>query len=172
MANVVVIVGSPSEPSRTAFVLRHLADRLRREGHTVTDVVVRDLPAGELVEGRVEHPAVTRAVAAVESADGVVVATPIYKASFSGVLKVFLDVLPQRAFRGKPVQAIGTAGSAAHLLAIDYALGPVLAALGAEVVLPAYVDVTDPSARTELSAQTSAKLDELAQRLARCLRTP
>ena len=59
------------------------------------------------------------------------VATPVYQAAYSGLLKVFLDLLPQFAFRGKAVLPIVTGGSPAHVLAVDYALRPVLANLGA-----------------------------------------
>ena len=64
-------------------------------------------------------------------ADAIVVATPVYQAAYSGLLKVFLDLLPQFAFRGKAVLPIVTGGSPAHVLAVDYALRPVLANLGA-----------------------------------------
>ena len=56
----------------------------------------------------------------------VIVATPIYKAAYSGLLKVFLDLLPAEALRGKTVLPLASGGSVAHLLALDYALKPVL----------------------------------------------
>jgi FMN reductase len=61
----------------------------------------------------------------------VVVATPVYKAAYSGLLKVFLDVLPQTALKGKLVLPLATGGSPHHMLALDYALRPVLQSLGA-----------------------------------------
>ena len=60
-----------------------------------------------------------------------VVSTPVYKAAYSGVLKVFLDLLPQFGLAGKVVLPLVTGGTASHVLAIDYALRPVLLALGA-----------------------------------------
>jgi hypothetical protein len=82
-----------------------------------------------------DDPAIRRAREQVAAARLVVIATPIYKASYSGLLKTFLDLLPQDALRGKTVLALGTGGSVAHLLALDYALKPVLAALGARHIL-------------------------------------
>ncbi|WP_204272820.1 NAD(P)H-dependent oxidoreductase, partial [Escherichia coli] len=79
----------------------------------------------------VREPAIAAAVLAVEQADLVVVSTPIYKAAYSGLLKVFLDLLPPDALRGKLVLPLATGGSPAHVLALDYALKPVLSALGA-----------------------------------------
>lgn len=70
-----------------------------------------------------------------KSADGLIVATPIYKASFSGALKTLLDLLPERALDGKVVLPLATGGTVAHLLAVDYALKPVLNALKAQEIL-------------------------------------
>jgi GNAT superfamily N-acetyltransferase len=61
----------------------------------------------------------------------VVVTTPVYKAAYCGLLKVFLDLLPQYALRGKQVLPLATGGVLAHALAVDYALRPVLTSLGA-----------------------------------------
>ena len=169
MATIVTIVGSPSERSRTALVVDYFAERLRHEGHSATSIVVRELPAQELVYGRVTHPAVASAIAEVERADGIVVGTPVYKASFSGVLKLFLDALPRLVLRGKPVQPLATAGTMAHVLAVEYALRPVLVALGAGHVEPPYVDVADPSAGLDLATATTEKLDQAARRFTRWL---
>jgi len=170
MATIVTVVGSPSEQSRTVLVTDHFADHLRGEGHGVSHVIVRDLPAEELVRGRADHAAVAHAIGLIESAAGVVVATPVYKASFSGVLKIFLDVLPRLALSGKVVQPLATAASAAHVPTVEAALRTVLGALGAERIQPAYVDVASASMASELSANTRASLDETARGFARCLR--
>ncbi len=60
----------------------------------------------------------------VENAHGVIIATPIYKASYSGMLKCFLDILPQFALAGKAILPIGTGGSVAHVLALEGAASP------------------------------------------------
>ena len=54
------------------------------------------------------------------------VATPVYKAAYSGLLKVLLDLLPQTALKEKTVLPLATGGSPHHMLALDYALRPVL----------------------------------------------
>lgn len=71
-------------------------------------------------------------------ADGIVIGTPIYKAAYSGLLKLLLDLLPQDAFAGKTVLPIATGGSLAHVLAVDYALRPVLSSMGAVHVVPGW----------------------------------
>lgn len=134
MSSVLVLSGSPSRVSRTTALARHLVDELVLEGHEVRLVDLRTLPADALLAADTSHPAIRDVVEAVIAADGVVVATPIYKAAYSGLLKVFLDLLPQRALQGKAVLPLATGGTIAHVLAIDYALRPVLVSLGAQHV--------------------------------------
>ena len=126
---------------------------------------MRDLPAVELLPGKSSHAAIRRAVEEIEAADGLIVATPIYKASYTGILKAPLDVLRQAGFAGKTVLPLATGGTLAHLLAVDYAPRPVLTALGARHVAPgaflldsAFVD--DPAApRYTLAAGAELRLD-------------
>jgi FMN reductase len=70
----------------------------------------------------------------VEEAAILVVSTPIYRATYSGLLKVFFDLLPQDALVGKVAIPIATGGGPAHLLAVDHGLRPLLASVGALVV--------------------------------------
>lgn len=132
---VLAIAGSPREDSRSRRLLDFAARELDVRGITVQGINVRDLPAADLLHARLDSPALREAAALVERAAGILVATPVYQAAYSGILKAFLDVLPQHALRGKVVLPIVTGGSAAHMLALDYGLKPVLAALGAHHVL-------------------------------------
>jgi FMN reductase len=140
--NVVLLSGSPSSPSRSQVLLSLLQARLDVTDARCQWVVLRDLPAQALLHADLSNVALQSALARVQEADLVVVATPIYKAAYSGLLKAFLDLLPQDGLRGKAVLALATGGSIAHLLAIDYALKPVLNALGARHIADA-VYVTD-----------------------------
>jgi FMN reductase len=138
MATVLSVSGSPSATSRTSGLLRHLDARLAARGHEVVHLDVRSLPAGPLLAAEVDHPAIASAAAMFDRADGIVIGTPIYKASYSGLLKSLLDLLPQHALHGKAVLPLATGGTTAHLLAIDYALRPVLAAMGAAHIAPGW----------------------------------
>ncbi|MET7293003.1 NADPH-dependent FMN reductase [Streptomyces griseoloalbus] len=131
MAAILSVSGSPSATSRTARLLRHLDERLRQQGHEVTPLDVRTLPAEALLGADFRHPAITSATALFERADAVVIGTPVYKAAYSGLLKSLLDLLPQYALLGKTVLPLATGGTTAHVLAIDYALRPVLSSMGA-----------------------------------------
>jgi FMN reductase len=134
---IVSLSGSPSAVSRSAALLRWCEAQLAGESHAVHSISLRDLPATELLQAQLEHPVLQAALQRVAEADAVLLATPIYKAAYSGLLKVFLDLLPQDGLRGKQVLPLATGGSLAHLLALDYGLRPVLHALGARQVLEA-----------------------------------
>lgn len=138
MSSILSISASPQPVSSTYSLVTHVNRRLIAAGHTVRTLPVRTLPATPLLVGDVTHPALIDAIAAVRDADALVVATPVYQSSYSGLLKVFLDLLPQFALRGKTVLPLATGGSPAHVLAVDYALRPLLSSLGAAHVTPGW----------------------------------
>ncbi|HEX3695486.1 MAG TPA: NADPH-dependent FMN reductase [Polyangia bacterium] len=135
MPRIVTITGSPSAGSRTLALTNQVADTLAGQGFDVQRINVRELPAEDLLHAHVDAPAIKDALALVESAQGVVVSTPVYKAAYSGVLKAFLDLLPQFGLTGKVVLPLLTGGTLAHVLTLDYALRPVLMSLGAQHVV-------------------------------------
>jgi FMN reductase len=134
--SVLLIAGSPSERSRTAALLEAAGQRLEARGVQVDRLRVRDLSPQALLLADFGHPSISQATGQVARADVVIVATPVYKAAYSGVLKVFLDLLPQDGFKNKVVLPLATGGSPHHMLALDYSLRPVLQALGAKHILP------------------------------------
>src|SRR5687768_4959197 len=120
--HIVSISGSPQQPSRSAWLLEAAEHRLAGHLRTVHRIVLRELPAEDLLLGNAAAPAIADAIAQLARADVVVVATPIYKAAYSGLLKVFLDLLPQDALRNKTVLPLACGGSAGHLLALEFTL--------------------------------------------------
>jgi FMN reductase len=163
MANILAIAGSPSHPSRTYALVEYATQTLQQEGFHTDIISVRDLPAEDLVFGRYDSPVLEQPKALLEKADGVIIATPIYKAAYTGVLKAFLDLLPQKALSGKVVLPLATGGTIAHLLAVEYALKPVLSELGARHLLGTVYAVDKQIQR---QADGSLQLDEeIEQRL-------
>jgi len=132
---VVSLGGSPSARSRSGVLLERSRQWLQERGIEVVTFQVREFPAEDLLHARFESPQVRHFNELVAQADGLVVATPVYKASFAGALKTLLDLLPERALEHKVVLPIATGGSIAHMLAVDYALKPVLSALKAQETL-------------------------------------
>ena len=169
VSTVLSLLGSPSIRSRSAALLGELERRLA-EGpggpRAVARLALRELPADALLRGDASERGIAAAVGAVAEAQLLLVATPIYKAAYSGLLKAFLDLLPQDALRGKTVVPLATGGSMAHLLALDYALKPVLAALGARDIRDA-VYASDAQLPSEAGgpvpvAGLRERLDEVA----------
>ena len=160
---VITISGSPCAPSRCTALLAHVAALLHKSGVNTQALVVRDLPAEDILHGRSGSDAIKSAGELIETAQGIVIATPIYKGASSGVLKAFLDLLSQNALDGKVVLPIAVGGSSAHMLAVDYSLKPVLAALGATHVLGT-VYAIDQQIRVTTGAQIDLDAD-IASRL-------
>ena len=132
---ILLLAGSPSAPSRSTRLLHHVGDKLAHLGHRYARLDVRDLPGQAILRADWNDPDIKAALATVEEASAVVVATPVYKAAYSGILKAFLDLLPQFGLTNKLVLPLATGGSQSHMLALDYALRPVLHALDARHVL-------------------------------------
>ena len=133
MPTAVAISGSPSRQSKSRRLLVHAVERLAGQGLETRIVDLCELPADDLL-GRTRTAAIDQALASVAAAPLLIVATPVYRASYSGLLKCFFDLLPLNALAGKVAIPIATGGSPAHSLVIDYALRPLLASVGARVV--------------------------------------
>jgi len=169
--SVLLIAGSPSAPSRSAVLLDAVAARLAQRDVRVGRIAIRELAAHALLLGEASHPEIHHASEQVRRADAIVIATPVYKAAYSGVLKLFLDLLPQSALRGKTVLPLATGGSPHHMLALDYALRPVLQSLAARHILPG-VYATDgqvtlqPEGAYQLQSELAQRLDDAVDTLA------
>ena len=171
---VLIVNGSPSSPSRTGALCEHLAVELAGLGVSARHLVLRDLPAEPLVRGQAAAPGIKEAVSLVAESPALALVTPIYKAAYSGLMKLFLDVLPQFALTDKVVLPLATAGSPAHVLALDYALRPVLASLGVRhaaagfVVLERQLELSPTGAR--LDPATAEKLQPVLEAFVDSLR--
>jgi FMN reductase len=168
--SVLLVGGSPSERSRSAALLDSVNQRLQLRGVYVERLQIRDLSPQALLLADTAHRSIARAIDQVQRATAIVVATPVYKAAYSGVLKVFLDLLPQTALKAKLVLPLATGGSPHHMLALDYALRPVLQSLSARHILPgvyatdAQVAVT-PEGAYNVGPEIAARLDEAVDTL-------
>ncbi|KQW93325.1 NADPH-dependent FMN reductase [Massilia sp. Root418] len=173
--SILLLGGSPSLPSSSSRLLLHIGDRLAVHGHQLQRLHVRDLPAQALLHADIDDAGIRRAIDAVASAQAIVIATPVYKASYSGVLKAFLDLLPQDGLAGKLVLPLATGGTQSHMLALDYALRPVLHALAAKQVLTSifatsqqlvWQDDDGLTLAPPIAARVTAGVDELVTALA------
>jgi FMN reductase len=136
---LVVVSAGLSVPSST----RLLGDRLaaatvgRASGEVDLRVVeLRDL-AVEIAHNFTNGfpgRALSAAIDDVTSADGLIVVTPVFSASYSGLFKSFFDVLDKDALAGRPVLIAATGGTGRHSLVLEHALRPLFAYLRAVVV--------------------------------------
>lgn len=124
---LVVVSGGTSNPSSTRLVAdrvadsatRVLADRGRRASIETIDLRSLSTEIGTAMVSQLLGPGLTRAVELLGAADGIIAATPVYKASASGLFTSFFDVLDNDLLIGKPVVLAATAGSPRHALVID-----------------------------------------------------
>ncbi|MGW7723529.1 FMN reductase [Streptomyces canus] len=134
---LVVVSAGLSVPSSTRLLGDRLAAAVGRAAEVDVQVVeLRDL-AVEIAQNFTNGfpgRALAAAQEAVAGADGLIVVTPVFSASYSGLFKSFFDVLEPEALEGKPVLIAATGGSARHSLVLEHALRPLFAYLKAVVV--------------------------------------
>jgi FMN reductase len=132
MSRIVVVSGNPRAGSRTFVLAIAVGEALAEKtgGFPPTVIEVGELGAGLLTPG---DEATAAAVAALREAELLVVATPTYKGSYTGVLKVLLDQLPAQALAGKTAVPVVTAGVAPQAAAAEALLRQLLTELGADV---------------------------------------
>lgn len=137
MPRLLAVVGAVTPPGRLDAAVRFAADC----AGALPDVsaIVLSLGAhrisfadGRPLEGYADDTA--RVVGAVEAADAVLLASPVYRASFTGALKNLLDLTPLSALRAKPVGIVAMGATSHHYLGVDWQLRAVLAWFGALVV--------------------------------------
>lgn len=129
---IVTVAGNPRPASRTHRLARTLGGEIARVlgAESPIDVDLAELGPAVLDPG---DAVVDAAVAAVLSADVIVLASPTYKATYSGLLKAFLDRFDTGALAGAAAVPILLGGAANHWLAIDVHFAPLLFELGARV---------------------------------------
>lgn len=151
MKRIVVITAGLSVPSSTRLLADLLSDAVERSieargaevevetielrplAHALADHLLTGFPSGDLAA------AIDRA----HHADGLVVVTPVFAASYSGLFKTFFDVLDKDALDGKAVLIAATAGTARHSLVLEHALRPLFSYLHAVVVPTGVFAATD-----------------------------
>jgi len=139
--SAVGISGSPGTRSKSRTLLERALVALSDRGATATLIDLATLPADALLARR-RADEIDSALGSVGQATIIVASTPVYRATYSGLLKVFFDLLPLNGLVGKTAIAIATGGSSAHQLVIDHGLRPLFASVGA-VTTPTGVYGTD-----------------------------
>jgi FMN reductase len=171
-----VVSGGLNEPSSTRLLADRLATAAGRalaELEVEVEVDIIDLRdhahdlTNMLLTG-FAGPDLATAIDQVVKADGLIAATPIFSASYSGLFKTFFDVLEPDALAGKPVLIAATAGTARHSLALEHVVRPLFSYLHA-VVVPTTVFAAseDWGRRTDSVEALSERVERGARELAR-----
>ena len=123
--------------------------------------------AGNLLTG-FPGPGLRSAIDLVLEADGLVVVTPVFNASYSGLFKMFFDVVEQGSLSGTPVLMAATGGTARHSLALEHAVRPLFAYLHAVTVPTAVFAATDDwGSRGDAHGGLVERIDRASGELAR-----
>ena len=128
---------------------------LREHAHAIADALLTGFPAGPLKD----------ALADVTTADALIVVSPTFQGSYSGLFKSFLDLVEAGTLRGVPVVLAATGGTERHSLVIEHALRPLLTYLGA-LTVPTGVYAATADFGGEGSAPLAARIRRAATELA------
>ncbi len=162
------ISGSPSSASSSRRLVEHALALLSDRGWETDLIDLSALPADALLS-RGEDPAVSEAVDRVAGARILVIGTPVYRATYTALLKTIFDLMPQDHLAGKVAVLIATGFAAEHMLAIDHGLRPLVASLaGVSAATGIYAtpgDFTDGAPGEALAQRLADAVDE-ALRLA------
>lgn len=132
MSTIAVIVGNPSPQSRTRVVAEDLAKTVAQiTGSTLLETIdLAEYSDRIFSTSATDIDELARQVA---TSDYAVFATPTYKASYTGLLKAFLDRYQSKGLADLIAFPVFTIGSASHALAVEFTLRPLLVELGASV---------------------------------------
>lgn len=167
MSALVAIVGSATPPGR---LRRAVAEALARAATAGAEVELIDLADRAIAPADGRPPAelgddTAAVVEAIEGADAILLATPVYRGSLTGVLKNLLDHVPVEALERKPVAIVAMGASQHHYLGAERHLRDILAFFGAEVLpVAAYLTSAD-FADGEPTEGAAAELDALVAEL-------
>ena len=173
---VVGIAGNLKRPSRTRALVEAVAAALahRRE----IDLSVYDLldagPGLGAAYARSDlTPEAARVVEAIESADALIVGTPVYKGSYTGLFKHLFDLVNPGALADKPVVLTATGGGPRHALVVEHQLRPLFGFFTA-LTVPTAVYASEPDFRGAVLVedQTLERVAAAARQLGQFLGTP
>jgi FMN reductase len=133
---------------------------LREEAHAVTDALLTGFPTGSL----------RAAVEAVQGADGLIVVSPTFSASFSGLFKSFFDLFEGGSLPATPTLLAATGGTERHSLVLEHALRPLFVYLGASPVRTAVYAATSDFGG-EGAARLQSRIGRAAAELAEAMAT-
>ncbi|MEW2503802.1 NAD(P)H-dependent oxidoreductase [Amycolatopsis sp. NPDC047767] len=160
-----IVVGNPKPASRTRQVAEALLDRLVKDDADRQVIDLADCSAEIFTWPSDVMSALNERVA---GSDLVVIASPTYKATYTGLVKAFLDRYAAGALTGVTAIPVMTGGSPAHAMGVDSHLAPLLTELGA--VVPGagwYFETSSMDSLDTLAEEAAARYARTIGQLAR-----
>ena len=165
---VVGISGSLQAPSRTTTLVREIVDEIGRR-LPIEPTIIELATLGPALAGALRRdqvaPEAELALELIEGADLLVAASPVYRASFTGLFKHLFDFVGQYALVGKPVLVAATGGGERHALILEHQLRPLFGFFQA-LTLPVgvYASDSDFSEYELASTAVSARITQAVSR--------
>ncbi|SDF67123.1 FMN reductase [Pseudomonas thivervalensis] len=164
---VVAVSGSVQHPSRTLALLQALVDRLGQQ-LPIEVRLIELAKVGPQFAGVLRREALPAAVQedlhAIESADLLIAASPVYRASYTGLFKHLFDFVHHEALKNVPVLLAATGGSDRHALIIDHQLRPLFGFFQAlSLPVGVYASETDFSQYRISSAQVLERIERAVE---------
>jgi FMN reductase len=166
---IVGFAGSSSRPSRT----RNLVEAVARAAaaRTGAEVEIYDLTdihpsLGATLDPRQAPPDLQALIDTISSADALIVGSPVYKGTYTGLFKHLFDLIEPKALKDKPVVLTATGGSERHALVLDHGLRPLFAFFSADILATGlYATEADFADHQPQSAQLLARIDRTVEEL-------
>lgn len=176
-STITAVSGSLRNPSTTTALLRTIVDGLEHVGGAGADAQIIELSAlavdlARSITGGETSPALAVALERMKSTDLLIVGTPIYRGSYTGLFKQFFDLVGQKDLAGTAVLLTAGGGSDLHSLAIDHALRPLFAFFEASALpLAVYSRSSDFTEGEVTGDALRAQIDRAVAAAAPLLRT-
>jgi FMN reductase len=169
MTRLVAVVGAVTPPGRLNAAMAYAVEQCSRQAGASASLLALSDHRISFADGRPLdrfQDDTARVVAALVEADAVLIASPVYRGSFTGALKNLLDLTPVDALRSKPVGIVAMGATLHHYLGVDWHLRAVLAWFGA-LVAPTSVYLESSHFRDGklADAQAQAALGDLVHAL-------
>jgi FMN reductase len=169
--NIVAVSGGLNSPSKTESliqaILHELSEAISIKVHFIKLSEIGPLLGGAIYRNQLPQR-VQDDLAAVEAADALIVGTPVYRASFTGLFKHFFDFVEQTALVDVPVLLAASGGSDRHALVLEHQLRPLFSFFQAQT-LPIGVYATDRDFTPEYTVKSEQLSDRVTLAVARAL---
>ena len=161
--------GSSSRPSRTRNLVEAITTTAaKRIGATTTIYDLNEIhpSLGSTLDPKSAPPDLVELIEAITNADALIVGSPVYKGTYTGLFKHLFDLIEPKALKDKPVVLSATGGSERHALVLDHGLRPLFAFFSADIVATGvYATEADFTDYRPSSSALLSRIDRVALEL-------